>query len=427
TSGGPAPITPSGARALWLDANTIAWNGTAGASYRLLYDPDGSLDTTAESSACVFPTPAGGCYVTLTASGTISGYPKNPNATGLTRLLLPGGVTNDDIKHLLKGQVVIASYNGSGTRLDATRTQIQSILDTLYAASAKTQPLGTSYSSGIPTLKVWAPTAHTVTVRRFADASTPTYTTHPLTLDNASGVWSITGDATWDRDYYLLDVEVYVASLDQVVHNVVSDPYAITLSADTADTADPRSQFVNLNDADLKPTGWDSLTKPTLAAPEDIVVYEMHIRDFSINDSSVAANDRGTYRAFTYDGSGPNPNATLSDGMSHLLQLQQAGLTHVHLLPTFDIASVPEGSVPRTVTPNPVGYARNSDQQQTSVGTARATDGFNWGYDPYHYGAPEGSYSTNPADGTQRILEFREMVQTLNQNGLRVVMDVVYN
>ena len=60
TSGGPAPITPSGARALWLDANTIAWNGTAGASYRLLYDPDGSLDTTAESSACVFPTPAGG-------------------------------------------------------------------------------------------------------------------------------------------------------------------------------------------------------------------------------------------------------------------------------------------------------------------------------------------------------------------------------
>ncbi|MCO5196334.1 MAG: pullulanase-type alpha-1,6-glucosidase [Anaerolineae bacterium] len=427
-SGSPTPIAVIDAKALWLDQATIGWNGTAGSSYKLLYDPDGGVASNAETNVCTFPNPATACYVDLTASGTVSGYPKNPNASGLTRLLLPGSVTTADVKQLLKGQVAVASYNSGGTRLDATRAQIQSILDALYAANAKNAPLGVTYSGSVPTLKLWAPTAKSVTVRRFADATTTTFTTHPMALDDASGVWTVTGDGSWDRHYYLLDVELYVPSVDQIVHNVVSDPYAITLSADSADTADPRSQFVNLDDADLKPTGWDSLSKPTLAAPEDIVVYEVHIRDFSINDETVTNSaERGTYRAFTYDGTGPNPNTTLSDGMDHLLQLQEAGLTHVHLLPTFDIASVPEDSVPRSVTPNPTGFGRSAQDQQTAVDGARATDGFNWGYDPYHYGAPEGSYSTNSADGTQRILEFREMVQALNQNDLRVVMDVVYN
>ncbi|HEY90195.1 MAG TPA: DUF3372 domain-containing protein, partial [Thermoflexia bacterium] len=122
----------------------------------------------------------------------------------------------------------------------------------------------------------------------------------------------------------------------------------------------------------------------------------------------------------------PDPNTTLSAGMEHLLALQAAGLTHVHLLPSFDIASVPEASVARTPTLNPTGYARDAEEPQATIALSRTTDGFNWGYDPYHYGAPEGSYSTNP-DGVTRILEFRRMIAALNQNGLRVVMDVVYN
>ena len=150
-------------------------------------------------------------------------------------------------------------------------------------------------------------------------------------------------------------------STDAVVHNLVTDPYAVSLSQDGAAAGDVRSQFVNLADADLKPTGWDSLTKPALAAPEDIVIYEMHVRDFSINDSTVAAADRGTYTAFTYDGTGPHPNTTLSDGMNHLLQLQQAGLTHVHLLPAFDIASVIE----------PVGAAHRASGACRSAQLAR--------------------------------------------------------
>ncbi|MGQ9840646.1 MAG: hypothetical protein ACUVR4_09020 [Anaerolineae bacterium] len=210
------------------------------------------------------------------ASGTVSGYPKNPNATGLTRLLT--GLSADDARHLLKGQVVVASYDGGGNRVDATRAQIQSVLDALYAANAKTQTLGVAYSGGVPTVKVWAPTAKSVTLRRYADSTTTAYTSHPMSLDATSGVWSVTGDSSWDRQFYLFDVEVYVPSTDAVEHNLVTDPYSVSLSQDGAAAGDVRSQFVNLDDADLKPAGWDSLAKPPLAAPEDIVIYEVHIR-----------------------------------------------------------------------------------------------------------------------------------------------------
>ncbi len=277
--------------------------------------------------------------------------------------------------------------------------------------------VGYQDSASALALSVWAPTAKAVTVRRYAAATGPEAGSHAMTLDPASGVWRVEGDASWDRQFYLLDVEVYVPSLDQVVHNLVTDPYAINLSADTADAADPRSQFVNLADADLKPAGWDSFTKPALAAPEDIVIYETHVRDFSINDATVPAAHRGTFLAFTDTG---------SDGMQHLIALQKAGLTHIHLLPAFDIASVPERNVPRTVSPAPTGFARDSEKQQAAVDAARGADGFNWGYDPYHYGAPEGSYATSP-DGAARVREFRAMVKALSDNGLRVVMDMVYN
>ena len=419
----PGVIAPTQARALWLDVNTIAWNAAAATSYRLLYDPDGGLTTAAEATVCTFPSPAGPCYVPLTASGAVSGYPKNPNATGKIRLLT--GLAAGDARFLLQGQVVVASYDGGGARVDATRAQIQSVLDALYAANAKTQTLGVTYAGSTPSVKVWAPTAKSVTLKRYATSTGAEVGSHPMTLDAASGVWSVTGDSSWDRQFYLFDVQVYVPSADAVVNNLVSDPYAVSLSQDGAATFDVRSQFVNLADADLKPAGWDSLSKPALVNFEDSAIYEVHVRDFSANDSTVAAGDRGTYKAFTYDGAGPHPNAALSDGMSHLKQLQQAGLTHVHLLPAFDIASVIEPVAERTEPAVPAA-PRDSSNQQAAVGSTRATDSFNWGYDPFHYGLPEGSYSTNP-DGVTRILEFRDMVSALNQNGLRVVMDVVYN
>ncbi len=410
----PASISaPTDARALWLDQGTIAWNGAPGAAYKLLYDPDGAVDP-AIASASAYGGPGSAGYVDLTPNGTIDGanFPKNPNAHGLVRLDVPTGVTAADAKDLLTGQVTVVALNAGGDVIDITFAQIQGVLDDLYVdnGTADVADLGVTYSGGAPTAAIWAPTAKSVTLKRYADSTTATATDHAMTLDPASGVWSVTGDASWDRRFYLFEVQVYVPETDAVETNLVTDPYAVSLSTNSL-----RSQFANLDDADLKPAGWDTLSKPVLAQPEDIAIYEVHVRDFSRDDATVSAANRGTFNAFT---------ETASLGMQHLLDLQNAGLTHVHLLPAFDIASVNEAT-PRT-DPNPTGFARNATDQQAAIGASRAADSFNWGYDPLHYGVPEGSYSTDP-DGVTRILEFRQMVKSLNENGLRLVMDVVYN
>jgi pullulanase-type alpha-1,6-glucosidase len=128
---------------------------------------------------------------------------------------------------------------------------------------------------------------------------------------------------------------------------------------------------------------------------------------------------RGTFKAFTLNN---------ANGMRHLTDLAGAGLTHIHLLPSFDFATVPENPAERQeVDPSVLAtYPPDSDQQQAAIAAIDDEDGYNWGYDPFHYTVPEGSYSTDP-NGPTRILEFREMVKALNETGLRVVMDVVYN
>jgi pullulanase len=232
--------------------------------------------------------------------------------------------------------------------------------------------------------------------------------------DPASGTWFIEGDADWTGQYYLYEVEVYVPQTGQIENNLVTDPYAISLSMNSL-----RSQIVDLRDPALAPDSWDGLVKPALAAFTDISIYELHVRDFSIFDLTVPEADRGTYMAFTH---------AESDGMQHLRRLAEAGLTHLHLLPTFDIATIDEDKSTWVDLDfdQLAALPPDSEEQQEIVYSVRAQDGFNWGYDPFHFNAPEGSYSTDP-DGPQRIIEFREMVKALNENGLRVVVDVVYN
>jgi pullulanase-type alpha-1,6-glucosidase len=224
----------------------------------------------------------------------------------------------------------------------------------------------------------------------------------------------ISGEKSWKSKYYLFEVEVYVHSTGQVEHNFVTDPYSFSLAMNST-----RSQIVDLRDKTLKPSGWDTLKKPRLAAPEDISIYELHVRDFSASDPQVPDRLRGTFKAFTLKN---------TYGIRHLKELVKAGLTHLHLLPVFDIATINENKA-EWQSPDPdllETYPPDSDQQQAAVSEFADLDAFNWGYDPFHYTVPEGSYSTNP-DGSRRVVEFREMVQALNRLGLRVVMDVVYN
>ena len=113
--------------------------------------------------------------------------------------------------------------------------------------------------------------------------------------------------------------------------------------------------------------------------------------------------------------------------MQHLRALAGAGLNTVHLLPVFDIATIPERRADQaTPACDLESFGPSSESQQACVTAVAANDGFNWGYDPWHYTTPEGSYATNP-EGPGRTLEFRKMVAALNKSGLRVVMDVVYN
>ncbi|MEZ4719811.1 MAG: pullulanase-type alpha-1,6-glucosidase, partial [Caldilineaceae bacterium] len=320
-----------------------------------------------------------------------------------------------DAATALKGQIVVSVETGAVNAAaadfaaDATGVQIPGVLDALFTY---TGDLGVVWAGDVPTIRLWAPTAKSVKLHIFDTAtSTPAAQIVDMTAGE-SGTWSATGDAAWNGKYYLFEVEVYVPSTGQVENNIVTDPYAVSLSMNST-----RSQIINLDDPALMPPGWTSLQKPPLAAPEDITLYELHVRDFSARDATVPDDVKGTFKAFTL------PE---SDGVKHLQALADAGLTHVHLLPSFDIATINEDKS-AWLSPNiPAGAAPDGTAQRDAVNAVRDEDGFNWGYDPFHYTVPEGSYSTDP-NGTARILEFREMVQALNAMGLRVVMDVVYN
>src|SRR3989304_1222014 len=177
--------------------------------------------------------------------------------------------------------------------------------------------------------------------------------------------------------------------------------------------------MVDRADAALKPSGWDRLVKPLLENPEDSVIYELHVRDFSVKDETVPEELRGKFMAFTVGESA---------GMQHLKSLAEAGLPPPPMQPVFDIASVDEDSSTWISVDEKLlkTYGPASDKQSQAAALVKGSDGFNWGSAPYHYPVPEGSYATDP-NGPTRIAEFREMVKALNQSGLRVVMDVVYN
>ncbi|MBN1963607.1 MAG: pullulanase-type alpha-1,6-glucosidase, partial [Anaerolineae bacterium] len=397
------------AQAYWVTADTLVWNVEVveGATYLLHYDPTGALFL--ENGV------SGGESIPLTydeAGLSEAVLARFPHLAGFAALKI-GPDDLDKVPEILKGQIAVSATESDGSLIDASALQIPGVLDDLYTYEGK---LGIIYDGDTPTLKVWAPTARSVTLHLFDNPRPDTAsTTYPMTPDPATGVWSVTGTPDWTYKFYLYEVEVYVPSTGQVKHNLVTDPYSLSLSTNSA-----RSQIVDLlNDATLMPPGWNEMVKPALAAPEDIVLYELHLRDFSANDPTVPEGYRGTFMAFTV----PDSN-----GMKHLANLAAAGLTHVHLLPVFDIATINENRAERTEPDAEVlaSLPPDSTEQQAIIEPIRDQDAFNWGYDPYHYTVPEGSYASNP-NGATRILEFRRMVQGLGDAGLRVVMDVVYN
>ncbi|WDE09364.1 pullulanase-type alpha-1,6-glucosidase [Thalassomonas haliotis] len=431
------PVFLDGARAHWLDTGTLLWSTdiTDADSYRLYYASDAGIDLISQALLTNLP------YKSLTATeANASYYQQNPHLSGFTGFSL--AIDDSQARQLAKSQLLAVALDQQGNLLDATRVQLPRLLDYLYtrnSADADEASLGLSYQDQQVTASVWAPTAAQVAIKIYNAAKQET-ATEAMILDQETGIWSYsTAKAAVDRFYYRYQLTVFHPLTNKIETLTTTDPYSVGLS-----TNGRYSQFVDLSDDDLKPPGWDDHLVPTVANVEDSIIYEGHIRDFSILDQSTSAANRGKYLAFTEANSLP---------MQHLQQLQAAGLTHFHVLPANDIASIEEDTGKRVDVTDTVAdlcqlnadapvcgvesqdsvlldvlksYEPSTTQAQALVESMRRFDGFNWGYDPQHFAAPEGSYASNP-DGVSRIIEMRAMNQALHETGLRVVLDVVYN
>lgn len=429
----------AGASAHLIDGNTLIWQGGKDKPHvRLYYTESGTIKANAEG---VFDFP----YITLTPTSlTAEQQAKYPHLKDAAAFALPAG---KDLKPLLKGELVAIGTDADGILQGATLVQSAGALDALYSEAATKLTYGAVVEGGNVTFRLWAPTARSVKLALF-DEQHKSLGERTMTLDEASGSWSVQGGSELVGKFYRYDIQVYHPVSRKLESYQVTDPYSLSLAMNSE-----FSQVVDLNDPALKPEGWDSLKAPhSQQNPADITIYEAHVRDLTGNDDSTPAEHRGKFLGLTDTDTAP---------VKHLQALAKSGVSHLHLLPVFDIATVNEDPAkvanisddfgklcqvnPEVQNSKFAGYcssgqtieavlgdlqggdSKENPQVQELYGYLRGVDSFNWGYDPYHYTTPEGSYATN-AEGSQRILEFREMVKAIKQNiGMNVVMDVVYN
>jgi pullulanase len=245
--------------------------------------------------------------------------------------------------------------------------------------------LGLTYSPKAATFKIWAPTATAAKLNLYKSDLGGTAIRSINMNKGENGIWQITVAENLKNSYYTFQVNIGNTWSEEVV-----DPYAKACG-----TNGLRAQVIDLKETN--PVGWAQDKSPNFSVSNkqtDAVIYELHVRDASIHESSGIKN-KGKFLGLAEVGT--KNSAGQSTGLSHIKEL---GVTHIHLLPFYDYNSVDE---------------------------TKAAVQYNWGYDPVNYNIPEGSYSTNPADGKVRIKELKELIKTMHSNGLRIIMDVVYN
>ncbi len=245
--------------------------------------------------------------------------------------------------------------------------------------------LGATWTKEKTAFRVWAPTAEDVKVNLYESGTDGTEDLKeqlPMKRD-VNGTWVAEKEGDLNGTYYT---------------------YSVTIKGETAEACDPYARTTGVNGkramvidlASTNPEGWEEDADPHAGAGiNDAVIYELHVRDLSADESSGIRNV-GKFLGLIETGT--KTEGGVPTGLDHMKDL---GITHLHLLPVYDYGSVDE--------------------------TKLDTPQFNWGYDPVNYNVPEGSYSTDPYNGEIRVKEMKEMVQGLHQNGISVVMDVVYN
>lgn len=242
--------------------------------------------------------------------------------------------------------------------------------------------LGSICKEGVTTFRVWAPTADRVILCLYQEGHGDNLLKEILMEKQEDGTW-----------YYCIEKDLHGVYYTYQIDIGGSTNEAVDVYAKAVGVNGERGMVVDLERTN--PEGWDTDQKPELKQPTDTIIYELHMRDLS-SDKSANIKNIGKYIQFTEEGTKTEDG--MATGIDHLKEM---GITHVHLLPLHDYGSVDEAHLEKTQ--------------------------FNWGYDPVNYNVPEGSYSTDPFHGEVRIKEFKEMVQALHKNGIRVIMDVVYN
>jgi pullulanase len=242
--------------------------------------------------------------------------------------------------------------------------------------------LGVTWSNERLSVRIWAPTALEVQFRLYKSAeSVQSDSIYPLKAAE-SGTWQIELEGNFESILYTFQVRDETGWL-----NECPDIHAKATGVNGL-------RGMIINPATTNPDKWKSDKRCAVVQPTDMVIYELHVRDFSISPDS-GIKYKGKYLGFTETGT-KSPQG-LSTGLDHLKEL---GITHVHLLPIADFYTVDE---------------------------SKSTSQYNWGYDPLNFNTPEGWYATDPFDGTTRIKELKKVVQALHKQGVGVIMDVVYN
>lgn len=257
--------------------------------------------------------------------------------------------------------------------------------------------LGHEYSSTETTFNLWAPLSNAVELNLYnaghkttsrADGENTPYITHDLTY-LAKGVWQVTVPGDLNGKYYTFSIENNGSTTTDI-----QDPYGVSFGLNGQ-----RSMVLDLDATD--PTGWNTDSGiDGYTNPNEAIIYELHVRDLTSASSWGGPTEySGKYMGFTVEDTtytNETTGVTVSTGLDHLIEL---GITHVHLLPTYD----------------------------QDGWNNEANFSFNWGYNPQHFNSPEGGYATDPFDGAVRVNEYKQMVMALHNNGINVINDVVYN
>lgn len=245
------------------------------------------------------------------------------------------------------------------------------------------KPLGINYKHNETWFRLWAPTAHSVVFRLYKQGSGSCLISEHSMVKGHAGEWEILLKGNFHGSYYTVQCLINGEWM-----NEVPDPYAYAVGVNG-------KRGLICDFSKTNPENWQHDQRQLPEQYSDVVLYELHVRDFSIDPHS-GIQHKGKYLAFTETGT-RSPEG-VKTGIDHLKEL---GITHVHLLPIFDFFTVDESKL--------------------------EGNEYNWGYDPLNFNALEGSYATDASDGTVRIREFKQLVQSLHSQGIGVIMDVVYN